>query len=1232
MENFNNDALIDLLSGVNKTYNSKEVHDYNYYSKYIGLSVHRSGFYGKQVGNKVIPLELTDFVFNSKEDIVLIVEGRVTLKQAPVNNGIGNLYIKGYGFLVVNDSITYDGRLSTNGDVTKSYVDLNDALTLQAAKDYTDANMGVVGVLPYEDSTYNAGWITGDILEGVVDTMFLLQNGDASQSLIITPPSTSSINGAIFGVKDGSSGTNISGNAVLSGFYGVSGDLQFMKPGETIIFRCFDNTWSVLTRYNKSYSTKKNLSELDDVSFTTLGNKHIPYYDTNVNLWTNLPISGVLGYTPESTSNKVTDLNSPNDEDYPTTNTVKTYVDNAVVGLLNDRGSYNPVSGQYPTTGGSGVGGVPKKGDIWYISANGTINGISVTAGSSVRAIANSPGQTDANWDILDVGLGYVPENLANKITSILGNETNVDRYTSAKAVVDYVTSAISSIPSYSGTPNRITVTGSTIDIASTYAGQTSITTLGTIGTGTWQGTAIADAYIASAATWNGKFNTPTGLTTNFVSKWNGSSFVDSLLLSTSSGVGVNTVSIDASAAFQVDSTTKGVLFPRMDTTQRNAIVSPAQSLLVYDTTINRYFYRHGGGYWQPVGDVDTTTQQIISGNKTFQSLSIDWADLGSSLPNLTGGNARYTSLRSNNASVLSLYSNLGGGVYVTMNSQVGTSWYRQHASGTFLTYPCGTQIGNGTAPIYSSVNPTTGAAYEITITPDTVGSLGSMYCIAIIDANNIVTDLIKVKPSLNPTSYDLNIVSNKLQTSGSNASNVVFRGITGFRGGQTNLAQAFWRYSADLSSAAIGGNAPNALTQLDLQSTTKGLGLNLIAGDLGTTRNGLIWYDTVGNLFKGVQNGSVVNLLSGSGLTTNTIPRANAGALQDSYITEITTAVGGTTNGATRPYPLSATAPSGTSAGLSGYLKWVDNGSNTGELYIYKPYTNGQGAGWYQILTNQNTSFPSLSTSASAIGMGLSTMANSTSTAPTNSFTGEIRNLRVGSTLYGLGVFQSGAGFHYLKPYGGNQWEFTVAINSYMRDWDLEVIGATANSGKGGGNNTLSNISKIGNSTVKFRAMANTNSPYYYIEGVFKVNSSGAITSLVITQPSSNTGAFNASITDTRIQFTGSGFSNAYVICEKIAGQYYGNLYTTPYENERYSADATVKYWVGDLALGSATINARSQLHLQSTSKGFLPNVLTTAQRDAVSWVAGDAGMIIYNSTTNKHQGWNGSTWNDLY
>ncbi len=39
----------------------------------------------------------------------------------------------------------------------------------------------------------------------------------------------------------------------------------------------------------------------------------------------------------------------------------------------------------------------------------------------------------------------------------------------------------------------------------STWAGTTNMTTLGTIATGTWNGTAIADGYIASSGTWDGK-------------------------------------------------------------------------------------------------------------------------------------------------------------------------------------------------------------------------------------------------------------------------------------------------------------------------------------------------------------------------------------------------------------------------------------------------------------------------------------------------------------------------------------------------------------------------------------------------------------------------------------------------------------------------------------------------------------------------------------------------------
>ena len=51
------------------------------------------------------------------------------------------------------------------------------------------------------------------------------------------------------------------------------------------------------------------------------------------------------------------------------------------------------------------------------------------------------------------------------------------------------------------GTANRITVNANSIDIASTYVGQTSITTLGTIATGVWNGTTIAVAKGGSGAT-----------------------------------------------------------------------------------------------------------------------------------------------------------------------------------------------------------------------------------------------------------------------------------------------------------------------------------------------------------------------------------------------------------------------------------------------------------------------------------------------------------------------------------------------------------------------------------------------------------------------------------------------------------------------------------------------------------------------------------------------------------
>jgi hypothetical protein len=51
------------------------------------------------------------------------------------------------------------------------------------------------------------------------------------------------------------------------------------------------------------------------------------------------------------------------------------------------------------------------------------------------------------------------------------------------------------------GTTDRITVTSDAVDIASTYVGQSSITTLGTVSTGTWQASTVAIEYGGTGAT-----------------------------------------------------------------------------------------------------------------------------------------------------------------------------------------------------------------------------------------------------------------------------------------------------------------------------------------------------------------------------------------------------------------------------------------------------------------------------------------------------------------------------------------------------------------------------------------------------------------------------------------------------------------------------------------------------------------------------------------------------------
>jgi hypothetical protein len=63
---------------------------------------------------------------------------------------------------------------------------------------------------------------------------------------------------------------------------------------------------------------------------------------------------------------------------------------------------------------------------------------------------------------------------------------------------------------------------------------------------------------------------------------------------------------------------------------------------------------------------------------------------------------------------------------------------------------------------------------------------------------------------------------------------------------------------------------------------------------------------------------------------------------------------------------------------------------------------------------------------------------------------------------------------------------------------------------------------------------------------------------------------------------------------------------------------------------VGVVAAVASAQLQVDSTTKGFLPPRMTTTQKNAIATPA--SGLVLYDSTTNKLQCYNGSTWNDLF
>jgi len=225
-------------------------------------------------------------------------------------------------------------------------------------------------------------------------------------------------------------------------------------------------------------------------------------------------------------------------------------------------------------------------GSVTSITAGTGLSGGTITTSGTIAlvvpvAVANGgTGATSASGARTNLGLGTLATQDASNVAMTGGTITGITDL----AIADGGTGA--STAATARTNLGAATSGTNSDITA-LSGLTTPLALAQGGTGTATGSITGSGALTFRA---GGTNQNVTLTPS----GSGATILNG-------AVGVGTASPSASALLDLTSTSQGLLAPRMTTTQRDAIVSPAAGLLIYNATTSTYNF-YTGTAWTSVG------------------------------------------------------------------------------------------------------------------------------------------------------------------------------------------------------------------------------------------------------------------------------------------------------------------------------------------------------------------------------------------------------------------------------------------------------------------------------------------------------------------------------------------------------------------------------------------------------------------------------------------------------